>query len=71
MTTIHGAATSRDDGQHVHTPSEVPCVDAHDVFTTETAGLPEVSRPSVLRLHVMYNVEELYEDKGSGQVASR
>lgn len=28
-------------------------------------------RPSVLRLHVMYNVEELYEDKGSGQVASR
>jgi hypothetical protein len=28
-------------------------------------------RPSVLRLHVMYNVEELYEDKGAGQVASR
>jgi peptide/nickel transport system substrate-binding protein len=28
-------------------------------------------RPSVLRLHVMYNIEELYEDKGAGQVASR
>lgn len=28
-------------------------------------------RPSVLRLHVMFNLEELYEDKGSGQVASR
>ncbi|HKA23580.1 MAG TPA: ABC transporter substrate-binding protein [Candidatus Eisenbacteria bacterium] len=28
-------------------------------------------RPSVLRLHVMYNLEELYEDKGAGQVASR
>jgi len=29
------------------------------------------TRPSVLRLHVMYNLEELYSERGSGQVASR
>ena len=29
------------------------------------------TRPSVLRLHVMYNLEELYTERGSGQVASR